>query len=1074
MAPVPWHAVNLHRLSAARHPHATPYKSAVSQRPGKVFGTFARYRRHVTRIANHPVTILDRLATATFAVCAFALLMVGGVTSLDAAVPKWIEARDMIFRVVAAGSALPESNTPLSIAQDRAGFIWIANEAGVSRWDGRSFKTFSADGRPGSLPERIAKVVGTDTQGRLWAGLSSEGLLRFDPETETFKRPANATPLDRERIYAVATGGNGKLWVASDSGVNRVDGRTQKVDYGIGRRLGLPAGAASSIAEDSRGRLHAVVDGQLYRQDRSGGRLRLVDLARAEAGLPAPAATTLLVDRADRVWVSTRSSGAILIDPSGNPLRRVRFRPGGTATPQPMAMTAIEVRPELFWFDTHEGIYEIDARTWAVRRMHHEVDRAGSLPDDSVNSLMIDRSGLVWVGAAATLSIADPRPSPAASIQTALGQGAGTRVYRAWTVGTASNGRLWLGAQDDPVRILEPVAGAFPRRLPGENLRPRGVTSFAFLPNGEVYAASELGLFRMNGDGSALKQVSNAPARRLLLVGPMLYVGGSKGLSKLDTRMPGARLTQALDAALLTFPRVTALRATPGGILWIGTSHGLNRFNPADGTITRFEPDIKDPTALGANYINSLLTDRYGRLWVATGGGLDILERNGRGKMGFRHLRRRDGLPNDVIDTLLPGPDGSIWASTDGGVVRIEPLSLAMTTLREAEGLQSPAHWAGDGAISGNGDMIFAGTVGLTIVNPTAVRALRARSPLVVTDLRVGARTLPFASAGRTPRIEVPPEAGSFAVEFSALDFAATDRISYSYRLSGLETGWTQADPAHRTARYTNLPPGDYVLQLRASGRDGASNGSALDIPVRVVAAWYQTYTFRGAMALLFLAICWGVMQLRVHFIRRRERMLEAVIAERTAELQRSQNELKKLAYFDALTGLANRRMFTENLERLLTPAERQAPAFALILVDLDKFKTINDTHGHDAGDALLIEAAGRLVSSVRENDSVARLGGDEFAILVSGHIDAKSLEVLCGRVIDAVACPIVFAGRSIDTSASLGVALFPDNGQTQDELYKAADLALYAAKRAGRNTWRRYADLSPGVDLMQDSSTEG
>ena len=147
-------------------------------------------------------------------------------------------------------------------------------------------------------------------------------------------------------------------------------------------------------------------------------------------------------------------------------------------------------------------------------------------------------------------------------------------------------------------------------------------------------------------------------------------------------------------------------------------------------------------------------------------------------------------------------------------------------------------------------------------------------------------------------------------------------------------------------------------------------------------------------------------------------------------------------------------------MQRLLTPIERQAPAFALILVDLDKFKVVNDTLGHDAGDALLIEAAGRLVSSVRENDSVARLGGDEFAILLGGHIDANSLEVLCGRVIGAVASPILFAGQTIETSASLGVALFPDNGQTHDELYKAADLALYAAKRGGRNTWRLYSDV--------------
>lgn len=1015
----------------------------------------------MTMSLKEAVASASRRVRIAFWISFGAALMLAGITSrLDAAGPDWSGARDIVFRPVASDAPFLNSNRPLSIAQDRTGFIWIATEAGVGRWDGRSFKTFGANGRPGSLPEMFVKIVAADARGRLWAGLSSEGLVRFDPETETFLRPANATPLDHERIFAMTNGRDGSLWVASDGGIARLDGRTLTVDDGIGRRLGLPAGAASSIAGDSRGRLNVVTSGRLYRQDVAGGRFRSVDLAEAEAGMPAPVATTLFVDHADRLWVSTISSGAILVDPAGTPVRRVRFRAGKPGSSQPTAMTAIEVRQGTLWFDTHEGIYEIDATTPAVRRMHHEVDRAGSLPDDSVNALMIDRSGLVWIAAGSTLSIADPRQGAVAGIQTALGHGAGKHPYRAWVVGKAPDGRLWLGAEDDPVRILDPGKRMTLVNPAGEALRPRGVTSFAFLPDAQVYAASEAGLFRMTLDGRVLKRVSDAPVQRILFAGQMLYVGGSDGLSMLDTRTPGARLTKVLDTARLTDPRIMTLLATRNGALWIGTAHGLNRFEPGTDKVFRFAPDARDPRSLGANYVNSLLVDRGGRLWVATNGGLDIMERDARGRTGFRHLKREDGLPNDTVDALLPDPDGSIWASTDGGVVHIDPRTLAMTTLREAEGLQSLAHWSGGGAITADGDLIFAGTNGLTIVDPVAARLPQARSRLVVTDLKVGTRSLPFSTASSSARIEIPPGAGSFAVEFSALDFAAADRIGYSYRLKGFETGWTQADPTHRTARYTNLPPGDYGLQLRATGRDGSPNGDALDIPVHVVAAWYQTVAFKGALALLVLLCCWGVTQVRVHVVRRRERMLETIVEERTSALALSQGELHKLAYFDALTGLANRRMFTENMQRLLKPTEAQAPAFALILVDLDKFKVINDTLGHDAGDALLIEAAGRLVSSVRDTDSVARLGGDEFAILLAGHVDAKSLEVLCGRVIGAVAAPILFAGRTIETSASLGVALFPDNGQTQDELYKAADLALYAAKRGGRNTWRLYSEM--------------
>ena len=1008
-----------------------------------------------------PIYALSRFC-AVISAALVAILIIGGYgTPLHAALPAWENARDIVFRIIASDTGLPESSAPLSIAQDRAGFIWIATETGVGRWDGRTFKMFDADGRSGSLPERSVKVVAADDVGRLWAGLSSEGLFRFDSDTETFQRPANATALDRERVFAIANGRNRSLWVASDGGVARVDGRTFKVDAGIGRRLGLPVGAASSIVEDHWGRLHVILGGRLYQQDALGGRFRHVDLGGANAGTAAPVATTLFVDHADGIWVSTSSSGVILIDDLGNFVRRVQLRASAPGSVQPMAATAIEIRPGVLWIDTHEGIYEIDSRSWSVKRLHHEIDRASSLADDSVNALMIDRSGSVWIAAASTLSIAHPRPSIATGVQTILGRGASNRPYRAWAVAVASDGRLWLGAEDDPIRIFGTRREMVRYDIPGEKLRPRGVMSFAFTPDGQVYAASDTGLFRMNLDGRLLDKVSDAPARQLVLAGTELYVGGTDGLSRLDTRVPGARLTKAIDGARLTSPRVTALLTARDGALWIGTSRGLNRFEPATGRVTQFLPDTRNPQALSANYVNSLFTDRGGRLWVATsGGGIDILQSVAGRDARFRRLRRTDGLPNETVDAVLAGPDGYVWASTDDGVVRINPSGLAIKTFQEAEGLQSLAHWQGARAITEDGRLIFAGTSGLSVIDAATFGASTKVFPLVVTDLKIGSQTIPFSASHATEPIEVPSSAATFAAEFSALDFAAANRITYSYRLMGLEDNWTRADPTHRTARYTNLPPGDYTLQIRASGRDGSSHGGSLEIPVHVSAAWNQTLAFKAAIGLFVLVACWGVSQSRIHFAKRRERLLETVVEERTAALERSQDELQKLAYFDALTGLANRRMFTQNVERLLTPTERQAPAFALILVDLDKFKVINDTLGHDAGDALLIEAAERLVSSVRENDSVARLGGDEFAILLSGHIDATSLDILCGRVIGAVAAPILFAGQTIETSASLGVALFPDNGQTQDELYKAADLALYAAKRGGRNTWRLYSEL--------------
>jgi len=128
---------------------------------------------------------------------------------------------------------------------------------------------------------------------------------------------------------------------------------------------------------------------------------------------------------------------------------------------------------------------------------------------------------------------------------------------------------------------------------------------------------------------------------------------------------------------------------------------------------------------------------------------------------------------------------------------------------------------------------------------------------------------------------------------------------------------------------------------------------------------------------------------------------------------------------------------------------------FALLLLDLDRFKPINDAQGHDAGDAVLVAVAARLVQALREVDLVARLGGDEFAVLLRDPAGREAVDMVCRRVIEAIAEPVSHRGVALQVGTSIGVALCPAEAQDADTLYKSADLALYAAKQAGRGVWR-------------------
>ncbi len=175
------------------------------------------------------------------------------------------------------------------------------------------------------------------------------------------------------------------------------------------------------------------------------------------------------------------------------------------------------------------------------------------------------------------------------------------------------------------------------------------------------------------------------------------------------------------------------------------------------------------------------------------------------------------------------------------------------------------------------------------------------------------------------------------------------------------------------------------------------------------------------------------------------------LLREAVEALKRSEARYRHLAHHDALTGLANRSLFAERLEHAIEQARRDHRGFALLYLDVDRFKSVNDALGHQAGDRLLEQFAERLRDSVRGVDAVARVGGDEFTILAEGVGTPGSAARLAIKVIDAVSKPMTVAGRTLTPSTSIGITLFPHDGGDAESLIRAADKAMYRAKAKGR-----------------------
>ncbi len=185
---------------------------------------------------------------------------------------------------------------------------------------------------------------------------------------------------------------------------------------------------------------------------------------------------------------------------------------------------------------------------------------------------------------------------------------------------------------------------------------------------------------------------------------------------------------------------------------------------------------------------------------------------------------------------------------------------------------------------------------------------------------------------------------------------------------------------------------------------------------------------------------------------------LEHVVSARTEKLEAANRQLRYLATHDPATGLPNRVLLDDRLAQAMTHAQRDAHDFAVLVLDLDRFKQINDSLGHRAGDVVLKEVARRLLASVRDIDTVARIGGDEFVIVVSPPTSREEAGVVGERVNQALRAPLTISGVEIHVTSSVGVARYPGDGHTPDSLLAHADAAMYCAKQRGRNNVQWFA----------------
>ncbi len=849
---------------------------------------------------------------------------------------RWEQLANTVFRHWTIDHGLPHPDV-MAIAQDRAGFLWFGTQGGLARWDGYRFRQWQPDPRDaGSVPDNFIQTLFVDARQRLWVGTNAGGLARYDDESDRFVRiPTGPNGVAHVHVMAMADDGAGGLWVGSRGGLDHLSPTGEN----LGRQPhyaaapnSLPADQVNALLRDRQGNLWIASEKGLRHQQ--GKSVRSIDLPHPDAN--SMGVVSLKQSQDGKIWIGTREHGVFWLNPDSVAPAQALQEPGKDQSLQHATIQAIqEVRPGQLWLGSAgQGVWVVDTQTLTSQRLRHHAGLPGSLADDTVWSMWRDHSGLLWLGSGRGVSQYDASQSAVRNLLSNSGHVNSIVDTDVTSVAVMPDGAIWLGLLTQGIQIINPALNRVTwMRADGKNaqsaLPPDRIFAITAPLQGWAYIATDRGLYRANMTTSQVQRVLFLPVspagsvRTLYSDGQVLWLGGDDGLWQIT---PGdnhvLQAVRPAGAGQLSQQAVAVLQADAAGVLWVGTRHnGLYRYDTAGGSLRHFPIEQNQRDGFSHPFVSSILIDKKARLWVGTqGGGINMWSKpTASGAARFAKISVTEGLTNSLVDKLLEDDLGNVWVSTDGGMAVIDGQSLKVRALQKGEGGAIRVYWVNAGVKTPQGELLYGGAGGLTVVRPERFNNWQFRPRVVVSNLLLGGKpisagSINYLGAG-AQRLEIQPRANSLALEFAALDYSAPEQNRYRYRLDGFDPDWIETDATRRLAAYTNLLPGDYNLRLSGSNRNGTWNVADLVVPIRVLPAWHQTWWWYGCELSALLLAASTLVQMRTRYLRQRQNELQSQVWQRTRELSQNQAQLlaanaqlqhANLALNEANTGLAS------------------------------------------------------------------------------------------------------------------------------------------------------------------------
>jgi diguanylate cyclase (GGDEF)-like protein len=909
-----------------------------------------------------------------------------------------------------------------ALAQDAAGYIWVGTENGLYRFNGTAFRRYGA--AQGMTDADVTALFSSRAAGT-WVGTYGN-FYRIDG--------GRLTPILYEGKPIAVWPGQVNAETADHDVLVVTEGRLLAI-----ARQGSGAGVRNYFTPEQIrrqpelakiGSIQVDADGSLWMACKQSlcnvGSDRVVVHGR-DAGLPPETWTGIVRDTEGTLWI--RSATRVFARPAGADRFEER---------SPAALRMHALRTELHLdaagrviVNADSGLMRWQQGTWQSFGKEQGLDAGGG-----VTAIAQDQEHGIWLGT--------------------LGRGLvhwlGYGNWENWTTAQGLPDDVIISVLRDRQGILHVgTRSGHAWQVPGErrfraDTGPADFAGHQWASMGSdgqdrLWAGTYSGLLLRRGreDGRTTLIAHQTMVNQLLVGRGRIWLATATGVRSLPEEAPAGTQPQAapVPAVAGRHPEnpVAAGCADRRGHLWFASLADILHFDGRTWEVLRFGATLQ------GRDIRALACDRDGTLLAGTTEGLWRLHTGGRpGAVRINAPVLRDPDVHSVTEDSR----GWVWVGLDVGFAVWNRSRWRL--LNQTHGLA----WNdsnGRGAYEDHdGSMWLITSNGLShVLHPERLFDLAAHRPVIETVLR-GGRALP---AGGTALPWTPDQ-----LVFHLANPRYEDRrgFRYRFRLVGADDQWNET--VQPEVRYAALPGGDYRFQLVAVDNDTGEQSAPAELAFSIAPPWWRSRLFYGLCAVATLGAFFAFHRARLHALTRREAKLAALVQERTRELEQSREEMRVRALKDGLTGCWNRGATMEIIEREIEKCARSGDSLALVLLDLDHFKRINDTHGHLAGDAVLVEVARRLRSAVRPYDAVGRYGGEEFIMVLPG----LTLPAEAGRI-DALreavrAEPVdIGAGKTLAVTASFGVVNFT-SGAARDiaALVGRADQALYRSKNEGRD----------------------